>query len=382
MDAKIKMKIGILTFHFGNNYGGILQCYATQQLLIKMGHNVEIINYRPSAISFFSRVVNKLKTIRNLSVLLKVLMDFVTVKQCNKQKSGELSIQKAKILSAFDNFRRDYLILTEAVDNTSIGFLCEKFDAIIVGSDQVWTSLYDRNSVYFLDWFPQYQGKRIAYAACSAHSFVTEARRKILSDYLKRFDIISVRDIITQTLVKQIIDEEVDIVADPTLLYNFDEFVSTENVQPYILTYILGSEIKGGHDGALQKVKAQYGNICVKSIIIPGGTSDIVKYSDEQYFDLTPSEWVNMFAHATFVYTDSFHGIMFSIKFKKPFVGYYANQIRSSRLIDLKERFNMTNIVEDMTRIDGDKLYMQEVSVGVSGFLSRSNKLFKDSICV
>lgn len=345
------MRIGILTFHFGNNYGGILQCYALQKYLKKIGHDVEIINYKPSNnVAFISRLIRKLKTINSLSVFINVLINAVSAKKIQGNNS-EILLHKKNILTVFDDFRKDWLCLSDLVNEDTIGNLSQKYDAIIVGSDQVWTSLYDKKAIYFLEWAPLYHGKRIAYAACSAHSFATKKRSVLLREYFKRFDLITVRDQTTQQLVEQISNIKPEIVADPTLLHNFSEFITSNIVSPYILTYILGSEIRGGHDQALMKIKEKYGSLPVKSIIIPGFNNNVAKYSDEQYYDISPQEWIDMFNKATFVYTDSFHGVMFAIKFNKPFIAYYADVIRSSRLIDLKKRLELMNIITDTSEI-------------------------------
>ena len=67
--------------------------------------------------------------------------------------------------------------------------------------------------------------------------------------------------------------------------------------------------------------------------------------------EATPAEWVNLFYHASFVYTDSFHGIMFSMKFHKPFIAYMKEGGRKSRLQDLIETYSLANIVSNVEQI-------------------------------
>lgn len=370
------MKIGILTFHFGNNYGGILQCYALYNVLSKWGYDVRVINYKPSCSSFYTRFVRKIKMFNGLSDLLEYTVRFLNFNTSMKKNGSKLDVYKKSILSKFDSFRDEYLNLTELVNDRTVGNICAEFDVIIVGSDQIWTSLDDKNAIYFLNLKPIFKGKKIAYAACSARKFVLDKRKKELLNYLNEFDFISIRDKTTQDLVKNITGKNELIVADPTLLYDFDEFINLKETSPYILTYILGDDIKGGHYTALKKIKTKYGYIPVKSIIIPSNnTSTIAEYSDEVYYDLHPSEWVNMFANATFVYTDSFHAIMFALKFNKPFVAYYVNQVRMSRLIDLKERFGLSNIVNNAEEIK--EMY---IPVSLDTFSRESLSLLKSKL--
>lgn len=345
------MNIGILTFHFGNNYGGILQCYALFRKLTAKGHHVEIINYTPSPLPKRKRIATKLRQVSSLTELIENIRRLA---KPLKNTGEEQFLQKKHILKVFDQFRDQYLSLSPCLSIKDIGEYANKhYDAIIVGSDQVWTSLYDPTLAYFLDWEPQFVGKRISYAACSAHSDIASDNRKnIIRHSLEKFDKITVRDKTTASLVNNIIGVEPPIVPDPTELHDFKEFVTDEQpAEAYILTYILGDEIRGGHEKALQHIKKRFQINQVYAIIIPGNSRDICKYADKVFVDISPEQWVNMFAHATAVYTDSFHAIMFSLKFGIPFVAYYRNSIRASRLKDLKTLRKLNTIIESADEI-------------------------------
>lgn len=334
------MKIGILTLHYGCNYGGILQCYALQTFLESLGHNVEVINYIPSMhVSLFKRILGKLKTITSISDLFHNIKDFSKV-QSKVNKPSKINRKDFKKI--FDIFRANRLKLSQLVNEDTIHNIQNNYDAVIVGSDQVWTSLYGKRQIYFFDWLDNnYRGKRIAYAACSAHQVVRGKSRKILEELLSKMDAIGVRDNTTKLLVSSVNPAiKTTLVTDPTLLYNFDEFNDNKKITfPYILTYILGTEIDGGHKQALKRIKEVVGNIAVISVIIPDMSSGIEKFSDEILSDVTPEQWVTLIRNAAAIYTDSFHGVIFSLKFHKVFFAYYANAIRASRLIDLKQCF-------------------------------------------
>lgn len=358
------MRIGILTFHYGNNYGGILQCYALQKSLENLGHDVEVLNVRPQTISLKERILNKIKQLTSFRELFENLFRVIRFKRNNDSTKGNL------LLKVFDDFRLNYINLSRPLDEFSIGeYVNKTFDSIIVGSDQVWTSLYAHIPLYFIGWTPEFKGKRISYAACSAHSFVNENRKETLKLLLNKFDYISVRDNTTADLVESIINKRPDIVPDPTELYDFKEFIEKSKFEDeYILTYILGDEIKGGHLAALNKIKATTRVNKVYTVAIPGHGNEIFQYSDKIFYTLSPNEWVNMIHKSSVVYTDSFHAILFSMKFHKPFCAFYRNAIRSSRLIDLKKRFDIKNIVNSVEEIPS-KLYIYE-----------SNKYYKDNL--
>lgn len=360
------MRIGILTFHRGNNYGGILQCYALQQVLKKLGHTVEVIDYcHNDNRGLVRKLYSKYSTADNIGGFLSSLSDFICK---HRTVPFDKALNDASI-KEFDKFRSTYLNISKPLDSNNIGdYANAEYDLIITGSDQVWTSLFDDPMVYMIDWKPQFQGKRMSYAACSAHKNLRGSQRNVVKGCLSKFDLITVRDSTTQQLVKNVLGKVPQIVPDPSLLYPYDEFKTQKQTEPYILTYILGDEIEGGHDVALRKIKQQVGDLPVYAIVIPCNSRDITKYADKVFETLSPEQWVDMFYHARYVYTDSFHAIMFSLKFEKPFVSYYRNKIRSSRLIDLKKRgidsiYSNANEICNISQIYSDTLLKRNFSI-------------------
>lgn len=347
------MRIGILTFHHGNNYGGVLQCYATQQLLLGRGHKPEVINYVPPSLT-------RLQLLRRAAKQVHSLGSFVHfVLECGKrvgQKSPTAGMEdQAEIRQKFDAFRRERLLLSPPLDAKSIGeYANAHYDAIIVGSDQVWTSLYDMPAIYFLEWLPSFRGRRLSYAACSAHDCVSPRRRPSLAALLSRFDVITVRDDTTARLVQSLTGSTPQIVPDPTVLWPFEEMTRpvVNDGSSYILAYILGDEIKGGHEEAIRKIKEAYAEpMEVRAVVIPSNSHDIVPLADHVYYSLRPEEWVGLIAHARHVYTDSFHAVMFSLKFSRPFTAYYRNPIRATRMLDLRQRLGLASIVRSVEEI-------------------------------
>lgn len=360
------MRIGILTFHRGNNYGGILQCYALQQVLKKLGHTVEVIDYHHNDNrGLVRKLYSKYSTADNIGGFLSSLSDFICK---HRTVPFDKALNDASIKD-FDKFRSTYLNISKPLDSNNIGdYANAEYDLIITGSDQVWTSLFDDPMVYMIDWKPQFQGKRMSYAACSAHKNLHGSQRNVVKGCLSKFDLITVRDSTTQQLVKNVLGKAPQIVPDPSLLYPYDEFKTEKQTEPYILTYILGDEIEGGHDVALRKIKQQVGDLPVYAIVIPCNSRDITKYADKVFETLSPEQWVDMFYHARYVYTDSFHAIMFSLKFEKPFAAYYRNKIRSSRLIDLKNKginciYSNANEICSISQIYSDTLLKGSFSI-------------------
>ena len=131
-------------------------------------------------------------------------------------------------------------------------------------------------------------------------------------------------------------------------MYDFSEFVGNAPIsEPYILVYILGRDISGSGVKVINAIKEKYGAMKVVGILTSSGFSTSSLFSDVVITDASPSEWVNYFAHASFVYTDSFHGVMFSMKFHKDFICYILEGCRKSRLVDVQQTYGLSNLVFD-----------------------------------
>lgn len=354
------MRIGVITIEAGHNYGGILQCYAFMKQLQSYGHDVEFLRVYPHSYGLIDRVRSILAT-RNIFSLIFGKKSHAVFCQ---EESAEMTI-------VFDKFREEYMKLSPLQTYKTVGeYANNNYDAIIIGSDQTWAGLYNRNNAVFIGWQPKFKGIKMSYACCSPYKHIYDPiRKRQLSNFLKDFNYISVRDKNTQTLIKSIIGKNVDIVPDPTELRSFDEFVQDEPVikGKYIVIYVLGDEIDGGHKLALDKLKTQFGNIPIIGIKTANSNTGVHMVSDHMMNSLTPQQWVNLIYNATAVYTDSFHAILFSLKFKKPFIAYYTLSVRASRLLYLKEKYKTNNIVSCANEISKAEV-LNHKAINVSFF--------------
>ena len=327
------MKIGILTVPFNNNYGGFLQAFALKKVLESMGHKVMIINRRR----------NRIRTLRSiLGDLLRAL---------------HILEDKQKKLSKYTNqFQKKYLFpYTKKYYSSQELRDCVKykFDAVIVGSDQVWRYRY------FTDWIDDFfcnflEGTSIphfSYAASMGTDEMEYSHNKIeiCSKLLKGFRAVSVREESSVKLLKDYFSvENALVVLDPTLLLDKQIYVDlfkdkyTKPERPYIFTYILddSKEIKQSIEEFSHKmnmpvvnIKAETGDISEIDVIEP------------------VEKWLSAIYYADYVITDSFHGTVFSLIFNKQFVVYgnvqfvvYGNVQRGmSRMQDLLNRVELTD---------------------------------------
>ena len=360
------MKIGILTFHYGSNYGGVLQCYALQQVLKNMGHDVVVINYHPndSFKKYAFVIINLLKKRDKLS--WKALWHFVTHHRYSRR--------------VFRTFQESYLQLSEESSNIN-DFIDLDIDTIVVGSDQVWNYSQQKRIEYFLGWLKNPVVIKISYAACCGHNRINNQYRTQLIEQLNDFKAISVRSPETQDFINELIGVKPPVVADPTMLYDFKEFVDQKD-EKYILTYILTEDIKGGNSHAIDRIKSKYPDMPVYSIVISDRQPRLCLWADKQLFDVSPNEWVNLIYNCSFLYTDSFHGAVFALKFGKPFIAYYSNEGSGKRLIDLKRQFDLKNIATNIDEVKGVLLSdMTTPQYDIDEFQSKSVSFLKNSIC-
>ena len=346
------MRIGVLTMNYAQNYGGVLQAYALSQYLKEQGHDIQVINYCNSGKNSFSSILAK-------------LFERLSLKRGSKSSPIPKKTLSKRYLQNFVDFKSSKLKYTELVDESSISRVCSNLDVVIIGSDQIWNDVYTNRLIYYFDW--TFKGKKIAYAACTILNTPPFVRRAKIKKLLSNFDVLTVRDRSTASYVESLMFSSPTRVVDPSCLYDYHDLISDNPIgKPYILTYILSGDIKGGNKNAISIIKQHIGNMPIVSVCIPSVSIASEEISDIFLDEATPAEWVNLFYHASFVYTDSFHGIMFSMKFKKPFIAYMKEGGRKSRLQDIVETYNICNIVSDIQQIsdlpfdkiiDYDKVY-------------------------
>ena len=211
----------------------------------------------------------------------------------------------------------------------------DKCEIFLLGSDQMWRPLLSRpyKQFFFLD-FVNNTKKKIAFSSSfGGHYDGTEEEKRITKKNLIRFNAISVRDKLSINITKNIFGlKDVIQTCDPSFICNFYEYEKLANKSKlnhsfeYILAYILDPNLEEGH--RLEKLSRDK-NITV--IIVLNEVQNLWELNKrrlclrgkgkiivENLVDLNDFMW--LFSHSKAVFTDSFHGTIFSIIFKKPFI--------------------------------------------------------------
>lgn len=331
-------KIGILTFHYKDNFGAVLQCFALQKFLKNEGFDVEVINFKPK-----SGPLRKVASIIKNHLLF--ILDNFNILNVNIYLKQFFSLFVQTL--SFNFFRNNYLNLSELYDANKTNHNLNKYDILITGSDQIWNSIEGYYNAYFLIPFTSFDGKRFSYAACRGIEEINKNDVSLLKIALEKYDWIGVRDHQTQEFVHTISNQNADVVCDPSMLINYKDLISP--VSPlnfkYIFVYILGEEINGNHLNVIQNIKKSVGNFKVVAAYLTHKNPNYFEWADVHLYDSSPIEWVNLINYAEYLYTDSFHGVLFAIKFEKRVLAFYAEKKRASRLLDIAERLELSNYI-------------------------------------
>lgn len=338
------MRIGILTQPLANNYGGILQNFALQTVLRDMGHDAITIN-----IPYRKR--NETQSfIRGIWRLLKKM----------KGDSSVLFIDGSKQLNFLNtpgidqsSFIKKHIKVIEALNGIDNEFLTHErdWDAIIVGSDQVWRKAFSPHfPSYFLPNVPD-GCRKIAYAASFGIDSldIPEDDIPYYANLAQDFDAISVRESSGVVLCDTRFHVKAELVLDPTMLLSADDYVRLLDIKhtvcsDYAAVYVLDNSSEN---------TAAINRICQTKSLTPV----FIGIPSKKGFPAI-EEWVEKICNAKYVITDSFHGTAFSIIFNKDFSTLYNAGRGSTRMQSL------LNLVELQERlIDASALPFQENQV-------------------
>ena len=318
----LKKRVGIATLHSAINYGVYLQAYAMQKKIEDFGYDAEIIHYVKRTESVLaSDKKSKIRRLLMHPVQTKKIIDNKIMKSGSNFAGRSFSFSKF----ASKNFNLTRLC-NDMADAEEIG---RKYDAVVCGSDQIWNPVHtDCNPYYFLQFVPQ--EKRIAYAPSVACEEIPEKYLETFKNYISSFSSISVRESSGAELVEKITGRKCENTVDPTLLYDknfWNEFALPERIvkEPYIFCYFLGgTEI---HKEAIDRIEKETG----KKVVLSPFDSEInnLKKGEKIYADI--EQFLTLIRDADFVLTDSFHGVAFSVNFRKSFAAVKRHDIDAGK---------------------------------------------------
>lgn len=371
------MKIAIMTQPLGRNYGGMMQAYALQKVLRDMGHEVMTINHHASAKG----------AVYNLARL-----GFRLLKKATLKRKLPVNVEKhySYIFKDTQAFVDKHIVQSEYIDNDKdlkLHFYKNKYDAVIVGSDQTWRPMYSPNIYnYYLDFLENDTGiKKIAYASSFGVDIweysVEETRR--CAELAKLFNAISVREQSGIDFCKKHLGVDSECVLDPTLLLDKEDYLALigdryKGAQNEgVFTYFLDTNEE--KESASEQLAKKLDTFTFKSqakLGLGGQTSRDI----DDYKMPAVEDWLASFANAEYILTDSFHGVVFSIVFNKPFIAIGNHNRGLSRFHSLLSKLDLMDrlIVDDeniLDRLKEEIAYIQVNSILINNKLFSSNFL-------
>lgn len=304
------MKVGILTMHRVIHFGSVLQAYALQQTLFKIGIDNEIIdyvypNYKHKNIPLLKQIISKIK---------------IFIYKCiNGNKNTELNKIKYFIYKKLIRSKREY------ASPLMLKYFCPKYDIYLTGSDQVWNTDYLKGDTsFFFSFIKNKKAKKISYASSFGKFTFTGVKATKWLANLDSYNAISVRETKAAQIIKNIKNIDPEIVLDPTLLLDKNDWIEFAknciNLEEdkYILVYVL-TYAWNPFPYAENLIKHYESELGYKIKVLEPQSLFEKNPNWEYINNISPEEFISLFSNASLVITTSFHGTAFSINLETPF---------------------------------------------------------------
>lgn len=297
------MRIGILTLSASDNCGSLLQCFALKKILEKYGI-VDVINFSSKKshamydVSYSERILSKLL--------------------CDRQSEKILTGKKG-----YEKFRKEHLnIRGREFFAKDLAQISNKYDIIVVGSDQVWNvQMGDFDESFFLGWTKK---PKIAYApSLGGNSLSSSKNYDMIKKMLAEFAFLSVREETGKESLKSATGRDIPKLLDPTLVVEkklWDDLAGNNPIVPgkYIFFYSWAYS----ETSTLEIVAKESKRLGMPTYVIDPRkwkNRNPQKYGFDLMEESGPIIFLNLMKYAYRVYVESFHGMVFAYLFKKDF---------------------------------------------------------------
>lgn len=307
------MRVCIITVYNSENCGSYLQAFALKETLQRLGHMVVFYQRkRGIAPPSWSRVLKSI-IIKTIEGKYKELPYFI------------------KTHLTFRKWEKTFEVISASEE------IANPCDCYFFGSDTLWNLdsehfLYD-HEVY---WGAKFSGKQLFTYAVSVSntSFETLMKHKFVMSDINNFKKISVRDNHTHEVVSKLTTINVNDVCDPTLLINIQDYnwlvcdkIRRKIQGTYLLIYVFEDHVFTHEEQQTIKTFSRKNGLKIVSL---GEKRKWCDYS----FHYSPDTFVTLFKYADRVITNTFHGTIFSIIYRKNFVSLAVKKIKVKELLD------------------------------------------------
>jgi hypothetical protein len=316
------MKFAIFTIHTAFNYGAMLQAYALQFAISKLGYDVKIVDYYPKEVedSNFMRIIDT-----NPKTLLRYIY-------------AKLNPNVQKKIRRFDEFRNHMQLTKRYISKNELYQNPPEFDVYIVGSDQIWNLEQGFISLNFLDFVND--KLKLSYASSFGTATIKKEYFNELTKQLKNFISISVRESDGVDIIKQATGLDSKQVLDPTFLLKSDEWDLISKLPTIEGEYIFCYGFDGSTTSRIM-VESIQKRLGLPIVAVTTGMSIPFKVD---YFiqEAGPLEFLGLIKNAKFVCTSSYHGMALAINYRRSFIAT-IHPTRNSRMESMLNVFGLEN---------------------------------------
>lgn len=338
--------IGVCIKYFHENYGGMLQAYATVSMIEDRGLDYELVQYEkkhsiPGIIKSVPRLLN--------GVLLNDKYEEFLKRRGLKKHPEIMRLDEIRI-KAFHDFQEHHFTRLSPVfsgyDNLRIG--AQRYSAVVTGSDQLWSPAGLPTNYYNLKFVPD-NIRKISIASSFGVKNIPWYQKRRTAEFLRRIEYISMRETRGSEIVKELTGRVVPTILDPVFIYDkegWERLIPNEKVldEPYVFSYFLGRNPE--HRKAVKSLADALHCKIIALRHLDQYVDDDENFGDIALYDVGPDKFLNLIRWAKFVCTDSFHGSCFSIIHEKPFITFNryddsSNHSKNSRIDTLCNSLNL-----------------------------------------
>lgn len=320
------MKVGIVTWHYNPNYGGLVQAYALQETIKKLGYDTEFVNYRPDLNTSKKRIIRQIKDV------------YIMLKRPELYKGRKLKYKFIKEKLNVGKLYYSYDELSKEADSF--------YNVGVCGSDQIWSNNTGTvNPLYYLDFIDE--DKRISYAPSIGYNKISDNLVEDFKKYVNKIRFLSIREEKGAEIIKSLTSRDAKVVLDPSLLVSkenwLQEIKDKQEVSPngnYILLYVLGDN--NDHVEYAKKL-SEYTGYEIIALEAKNSRLEGIKTVSGDPFD-----FIELLNKASYILTDSFHGVALSINLEKQFATFKRFEdnesiSQNSRIYNILNKTNLTD---------------------------------------
>jgi hypothetical protein len=363
------MRIGILTYHRAHNYGAVLQCYALKEVIKSFGHEVNVIDYRQPEIE--KRYSFKSIFSKDRFHMFNIMYKIPYICLCVFRDLKRLYILHKKRI-VFESFQKNHLDLSP-IYNDVLGH----YDTYVIGSDMLWADecMAGRFEDKYLGRFPHEKSKVVGYAISGTPKSFNKLFKQFSNEFLDNFSALSIREKILYNIVKDHTNRDVEQCIDPTLLTEkklWEPLVEQSITEkPYLVTYYLRMprEVRNKLNEKVYEF-ATINNMAIVNIDV-----------SENAEPITVEKFVTILANSSYTITDSFHGIIFSLIFNRPFNAVKLNDSHDARYVDILNTLHIQEcLICYSDRLAIPEINYDEVNTRISDFRRSSLNFLKSNL--